>query len=167
MFLLVTPRPQDLSYLFFAALLLLLTLARQRTIWLVAVPPLLLIWANVHGSFLLGLGIIALELIWSVFPRLKGRLRVSQRLPVKAVGLTLVGEPWRHVGEPPWAVLVDLRLQGQLVPGAHVSDSRVAEPRFPFAVLACGRSSGRSCCSWACWLSRRPFLPWKTLCSPA
>jgi hypothetical protein len=91
MYLLVTPRPQDLSYLFFAGLLLLLTLARQRTLWLVAVPPLLLIWANIHGSFLLGLGMIALEVIWSVFPRLNGRLRVSQRLPVKAVGLTLVG----------------------------------------------------------------------------
>ena len=34
MFLLVTPRPQDLSYLFFSGLLLLLTLARQRTVWL-------------------------------------------------------------------------------------------------------------------------------------
>ncbi len=118
MFLLVTARPQDLSYLFFSALLLLLTLARQRTGWLAAVPLLLLVWANIHGSFLLGLGMIALELtwrwpaatylgqhprqlparprhyrprlIWSVFPRLNGRLRVSQRLPVKAVGLTLV-----------------------------------------------------------------------------
>jgi hypothetical protein len=91
MFLFVTARPQDLSYLFFAALLLLLTLARQRTLWLVAVPPLLLIWANIHGSFLLGLGMIALEVMWSVFPRLKGRLRVSRRLPLKAAGLTLVG----------------------------------------------------------------------------
>jgi hypothetical protein len=91
MYLLVTARPQDLSYLFFTALLLLLTLARKRTLWLVAVPPLLCIWANIHGSFLLGVGMIALEVIWSVFPPLNGRLRVSQRLPVKGVGLTLVG----------------------------------------------------------------------------
>ncbi len=101
MYLLVTPRPQDLSYLFFAALLLLLTLARQRTLWLLAVPPLLLIWANIHGSFLLGLGIIVLELIWSVFPRLKGRIRVSRaRLPVKAIGLTLVGSLGATLANP-------------------------------------------------------------------
>jgi hypothetical protein len=91
MYLFVTPRPQDLSYLFFAGLLLLLTLARQRTVWLAAVPPLLLVWANIHGSFLLGLGVVALEVIWSVFPRLTGRVRVSQRFPVKAAALTLVG----------------------------------------------------------------------------
>ena len=89
MFVFVTARPQDLSYLFFTVLLLLLTMACRRTAWLVAVPPLLLVWANIHGSFLLGLGIIVLELIWSVFPHLKGRLVVSQRLPTKAVGLTL------------------------------------------------------------------------------
>jgi hypothetical protein len=88
--LFVTPRPEDLSYLFFATLLLLFTLARGRTAWLIAVPPLLLIWANIHGSFLLGLGMITLELVWSVLPPLRGRLRVSRPLPVKAVGVTLL-----------------------------------------------------------------------------
>jgi hypothetical protein len=85
----VSPRPQDVSYLFFAALLLFLTLARGRTVWLVACPPLLVLWANLHGSFLLGLGILVLELLLSLVPPLPGRL-VAQRLPSKAMALTVV-----------------------------------------------------------------------------
>ncbi len=84
------PRPQDLSYLYFSLLLLFLTLARQRTVWLVAVPPLLLIWANTHGSFLFGLGVVALEVVWAFLPPLKGRVRVSSPLPRKAAALTLL-----------------------------------------------------------------------------
>jgi hypothetical protein len=61
----LTPRPQDLSYLLFALLLLLLRLARQSPRWLAAVPVLMLAWANVHGSFLLGLVVVAVELGWS------------------------------------------------------------------------------------------------------
>jgi len=60
----LAPRPQDLSYLFFALLLLLLHLARQCPRWLVAVPVLMLAWANLHGSFLLGLAVVTLELGW-------------------------------------------------------------------------------------------------------
>jgi hypothetical protein len=86
----LTPRPQDLSYMFFAALLLVLTAARQNPAWLVAVPPFLLVWANVHGSFLLGLGILALELLWSVLPPLEGRFRVSRALSKTQAALTVV-----------------------------------------------------------------------------
>jgi hypothetical protein len=82
-------RPQDLSYFFFALLMLLLTLARRRNAWLLAVPPLLLVWANVHGSFLLGLGMLALEVVWSLLPPMKGRLAVSRPLPKGLAGLTL------------------------------------------------------------------------------
>lgn len=83
-------RPQDPSYLFFAAELLLLSLARERTAWLFALPPLLLVWANVHGSFLLGLGVLALEILWSLLPDLRGRLRVSRPLPSRPVVVTTV-----------------------------------------------------------------------------
>ncbi|HXW80898.1 MAG TPA: hypothetical protein VEJ84_15455, partial [Acidimicrobiales bacterium] len=86
----LNPRPQDLSYMYFSLLLLFLTLARRRTMWLVAVPPLLLIWANTHGSFLLGLGVVALEVVWAALPPLKRRVRVSSPLPLKAAALALV-----------------------------------------------------------------------------
>lgn len=59
----VAPRPQDLSYLLFAVELLVLTAARRRREWLFCLPPLFLIWANVHGSFLAGLAILGLEVI--------------------------------------------------------------------------------------------------------
>ncbi len=83
------PAPQDISYLFFTLLLLVLTLARQRTAWLFAAPPLLLVWANLHGSFLLGLGILVLEFLLSLLPTLPGRL-VLPRLPTKALGATVL-----------------------------------------------------------------------------
>lgn len=90
MYQLVTPRPQDLSYLFFSAVLLLVTLARKRTVWLFAVPPLLLIWANLHGSFLLGLGVVLLEFVWSVLPAFRGRFMVPPKIPARAMAMTLV-----------------------------------------------------------------------------
>jgi len=90
MWLFVTPRPQDMSYLFFAALLLLLTLARRRPAWLLAMPALFAVWANVHGSFLVGLGMLLLEFVWSVLPAVKGRLRVTKALPTKAAATTLI-----------------------------------------------------------------------------
>jgi hypothetical protein len=83
-------RPQDLSYFFFTLLMLLLTLARRRHGWLLAIPPLLVVWANVHGSFLLGLGMLAMEVIWSFMPPLKRRLAVSP-LPKRLAALTLAG----------------------------------------------------------------------------
>ena len=51
-------------------------------------PPLLLVWANVHGSFLLGLGVLALEVVWSFLPPAMGRLSISRPLPRKLAGLT-------------------------------------------------------------------------------
>ncbi len=85
----VAARPQDLSYFFFALLLLLLTLGRRRHSWLVGIPVLLLVWANVHGSFLLGLGLIGLEFVWSCVPPVRGRLALYAPLPRKVAALTL------------------------------------------------------------------------------
>lgn len=86
----VAPRPQDASYAFFAIELLVLTLGRQRRGWLCALPPLMALWANVHGSFLLGLGILGLEVLWSLMPSGRGRIRVVEGLPRRAAVATLV-----------------------------------------------------------------------------
>ena len=83
-------RPQDLSYLLFALLLYVLVLARGQPRWLWAVPPLLAVWANVHGSFLLGLAVLALELLWAVAPAPAGWLWRRQGLPVGPLALTLL-----------------------------------------------------------------------------
>lgn len=53
----LTIRPQTLAYPIFAAFLLVVTRAHWggSTRWFWALPPLMLVWANVHGSFVLGL----------------------------------------------------------------------------------------------------------------
>jgi hypothetical protein len=48
--------------------LLVLTKARANPRWLWWLPPLFLLWVNTHGSILLGLGVLGLELVWSVAP---------------------------------------------------------------------------------------------------
>lgn len=108
-------RPQDPSYLFFSVELLVLALARRRAAWLVALPPLLLLWANVHGSFLLGLALVGLELLWSVLPASHGRLSVSTRLPVRPVALALLASLAATLANPHGAAL--------LAYAAHVSSS--------------------------------------------
>jgi len=88
--LLLDDRPQMVSYLFLALLLLGLSLARRRPWWLVGVPVLFVAWANLHGSFLLGLGVLVLELLAALVRRGRGRLSVDAlgRGPAAA---TLVG----------------------------------------------------------------------------
>ncbi len=54
------PRPVIFSYLLVAALVLALQLGR-RGLWVVV--PLIWIWAGVHGSWVIGLGLVALEAI--------------------------------------------------------------------------------------------------------
>ena len=49
----------------------------------------MLVWANVHGSFLLGLGVLGLELVWSCVPPVRGRLALYAPLPPKVAALTL------------------------------------------------------------------------------
>jgi hypothetical protein len=58
-----TIRPQLFSYFFFLLLLLVIQAAdrgRVRTLWLAA--PIIALWANFHGAFLAGLGLLA---VWS------------------------------------------------------------------------------------------------------
>ncbi len=84
-------RPQMFSYFFLAVLLLLLTLARRSRGWLLwPVPILFVLWANLHGSFLLGLAILFLEVVAAVVRRGVGRVTVSNPLPVAPIAATFV-----------------------------------------------------------------------------
>ncbi len=83
-------RPQMVSYLFLALLLLLLTVARRRRRWLYAIPVLFVLWANMHGSFLLGLGILGLEVIACIVRVRLGRVTVTDPLGTKSAIVTLV-----------------------------------------------------------------------------
>jgi len=84
-------RPQMVSYLFLSLLLLMLSLARRRSGWLYGVPVLFVLWANMHGSFLLGLGVLALEVIAAVVRIRIGRVAVSDPLRATPAVVTLLG----------------------------------------------------------------------------
>ncbi len=73
---LASDRGLDFSLVWVPVELLVLTKARQRPRWLFVFPPLFVVWANTHGSVLLGLFVLSVELAWSLAsPRLVGRVR--------------------------------------------------------------------------------------------
>lgn len=68
-------RSHALSYLFFAATLLCLQLAYEGRRWpAYAVPPLMLLWANVHGGFVAGLGLIGVYTLSALALRKRRRV---------------------------------------------------------------------------------------------
>jgi len=79
----LVPRPVVFSHLLLAALVVALTHPRLR--W--AIPLLLWLWAGVHGSFVIGLGLIVLEAIRTGRRELWGTLGLS----TMAVSLTAHG----------------------------------------------------------------------------
>ncbi len=91
MSLFLDDRPQVVSYLLLATLLLLFTLARRNAKWLWGVPVLFVVWVNMHGSFLLALAVVALELVLAYFPVHLGRVSVPHPLPKKPMLATFVG----------------------------------------------------------------------------
>jgi hypothetical protein len=84
-------RPQTVSYLLFAVELWLLARARTRPRTLWVFPPLLMVWANLHGSFLLGLLVLLLEALWATVPVTWGRLTATAPLPRRSIWLAFVG----------------------------------------------------------------------------
>jgi hypothetical protein len=48
--------------------LIILHKARRNPVWLAALPVLMVLWINTHGSVVLGLAVVALELIWAIVP---------------------------------------------------------------------------------------------------
>ena len=72
----VEDRGLDFSLVWFPLELLVLTKARQNPRWLLWLPPLCLVWVNTHGSVLIGLLVLGIELVWSLAP---GRLVGADR----------------------------------------------------------------------------------------
>jgi hypothetical protein len=61
-------RGLDFSLVWVPLELLVLTKARSNPRWLWCLPPLCVIWVNTHGSILIGLLVLGLELGWSLVP---------------------------------------------------------------------------------------------------
>lgn len=89
-----TARPQLLGYCLLIVELALMELYRQgheRVLW--AIPPLFLLWVNIHGSFFLGLGILGLfwacglfEFQWGDISARKWTPRQSRNLLLAILG---------------------------------------------------------------------------------
>jgi hypothetical protein len=86
-------RGLDFSLVWLPLDLLILTKARQNPRWLFLLPPLCLLWVNTHGSILLGLLVVAIELAWSLLPeRLVHRVGGLRQSPFTgSLGLALLG----------------------------------------------------------------------------
>jgi hypothetical protein len=64
----VGDRGLDFSLVWLPLELLILTRARANPRWLLVLPLLCLLWVNTHGSILLGLLVLGVELAWSLIP---------------------------------------------------------------------------------------------------
>src|SRR5438309_7401496 len=80
-----TERPQLMGLCCFAGLILLLRASSERPRVLMAVPALILVWANLHASFALGLAVAAIACaeLWLRRPE-------ARRLAVRVVALSVL-----------------------------------------------------------------------------
>ena len=84
-----TVRPQLFSVLFFAILLVTIVHADQgRRRGLLILPPLMALWVNVHGGWIVGIGILGL---WTLARVLDLRIPVGRRLTLALAGLGALG----------------------------------------------------------------------------
>jgi hypothetical protein len=86
-------RPQMLSVLLFAVELYALEVARRRPWALAAIPLLMVVWANLHGAFVVGLGLVAVEAMVALWRR-DWRAAVRLALVAAAATAALLVNPW-------------------------------------------------------------------------
>jgi hypothetical protein len=89
-------RPQMFGFLFLVLTLLVLEKFRQGVSWpLWTLPPIFLLWVNTHGSFIIGIGVIATYLLAGLFSFEKGSVRAvawtrSQRIKLETALLLCI-----------------------------------------------------------------------------
>ncbi len=90
---LITARPMLFSFPFFLVVLIAIRrLTVGETTWAWALPPLFALWANLHGGFLAGIGLLAVWAITELAVRARSRRRsnVMHRPPTWAIPTLLV-----------------------------------------------------------------------------
>jgi hypothetical protein len=86
-------RPQMFSLLLFAAELYLLEVARTRPRAALAIPLLMPLWANLHGAFVVGIGLLVIEVAAAVWRRDRpGAVRYLLVTMASVAGLLV--NPW-------------------------------------------------------------------------
>jgi hypothetical protein len=86
-------RPQMFSLLLFAAELYLLEVARMHPKVALVIPLLMVVWANLHGAFIVGVGLLAIEALAAAWRR--DRAGTARYLLVTAASVAgLLVNPW-------------------------------------------------------------------------
>jgi hypothetical protein len=122
----VGDRGLDFSLVWFPVELLALTKARSNPRWLFALPLLCVVWVNTHGSILLGLLVIGLELFWSLLPpQVVAQVHgTGQSRHSGALALGLVGSVLASCLTPygPGLLVYDVRVSGNGQIGQYISE---------------------------------------------
>lgn len=92
-------RPQGFSIFFFGAILWLLEVRHTRSRWLI--PIIMLLWANIHGAFVVGLVLVGLDWVGGL-PQQRNGLSLLQR--ANPVGLTTLVASVAATMVTPWGL---------------------------------------------------------------
>jgi cell shape-determining protein MreD len=109
-----TDRPHLFTLAFFPLLLDLLLAAREgRTRILFAVPPLLLVWTDLHGGYALGLALVGLFALEAVIRRCDARAFVAAAVAAALAtlldpGSLGIGAAFAHAASPPRFIVEEL-----------------------------------------------------------
>lgn len=99
-------RPQSYALPIFAAFLVILTeyrLGMSRRLWLL--PPLMALWVNIHGTFVLGIALIAITVVGEVLGSFR-RTAIDHRPPTTDLSpITALGRRSSVVGLFVWGAL--------------------------------------------------------------
>ncbi len=128
--------PQLASYGLLAAVWWVLEAARLRgPRRLLLLPPLFVVWANVHGSFFLGWILVALESALAWGPALPGRLSTRFRPATRRwLPLALLGSVAAALCNPygPHLIAYEWRLTTDPIHNAHIAEFQSPNFHDPF-----------------------------------
>ena len=132
-------RGLDFSLVWLPLELLVLTKARTNPRWLFVLPPLCILWVNTHGSVLIGLAVLAVELGWSLAPaRVVSRVRgVGQSPHTGPLALAFVGSLVASCITPygPGLLAYDLGVSTNGQIGKYISEWNSPDFHSPMVLL--------------------------------
>jgi hypothetical protein len=79
-------RPQTFSFVFFGLLLYLIDESKEgKNYATYAIPPLMLIWANMHGGFIVGQGVLLIYILSDVVNRIIFKTKINKGLILSSI----------------------------------------------------------------------------------
>lgn len=153
----VTLRPQAISWLLLSVLLWFLVEARpERPRRMLLLIPLFVLWANLHGLYVIGLGVVGLYALFTLAGRtpmspvrgwvlaaLAGAIGASMLTPAGPIGILY---PLRYVDAGDWGLA---NIQEWQSPNFH----EPAHLGFLLLIVALGLNGGRGTRGWLVALS--------------